>query len=86
MPVFLQTSIDICEKIEKGELKLNSVPYNDPKTDYLISILPECNFAEWCDCTPNNQPDWLAFRPPNAPLTSLYLKNKESKNIYFITD
>lgn len=86
MPVFLQTSIDICKKIEKREWKLNSVPYNDPKTDYLISILPECDFAEWCDGTPNNQPDWLAFRPPNTPLTSLYLKNKHSKKIYFITD
>lgn len=86
MPVFLQPSIEICEKIEKGEIVLNAVPYIDPKTRYLISIMPECNYAEWRDCTPNNQPDWMAFRPSSAPLSTLYLKNKHSQTIYFITD
>ena len=86
MPVFLQSSIEICEKIEKGEVTLNAVPYTDPKTGYLISILPECDYAEWRDCTPNSQPDWMAFRPSSAPLSTLYLKNKHSKTIYFITD
>lgn len=86
MPVFLQNSIKTCKKIEKGELRIDAFPYNDPETGYLISILPECDYAEWRDCTPNNQPDWLAFRPSSAPLTTLYLKNKHSKTIYFITD
>ncbi len=27
-----------------------------------------------------------SFRPSDAPLTTLYLKNKHSKTIYFITD
>ena len=86
MPVFLQTSIEICEKIEKGEIETNVSPYTDPQTGYLISILPECDYTEWQDCTPNNQPDWMAFRPECANLTTLYLKNKHSKRIYFITN
>lgn len=86
MPIFLHTSIDICEKIEKGEIKFNAVPYVDPKTNYLISILPKCDYAEWSDCTPNNQPDWMAFRPSDAPLNNLFLKNKHSQKIYFITN
>lgn len=84
-PVFLQSSIDICEKIEKREIDITAVPYIDSQTEYLISVLPKCDFIEWKDCTPNSQPDWLAFRPDNDPNTTLFLKNKRSKKVYLIT-
>lgn len=85
-PVFLQKAIAICEKIEKGEIDLNVIPYNDPSTDYLISKINDCSLDKWNDCTLNSASDWWAFRPSNSPLNILYLKNKHSGNVYFLTD
>lgn len=84
MPIFLHTSIDICEKIEKGEIKFNAVPYVDPKTNYLISILPKCDYAEWSDCTPNNQPDWDGFQTIRRSSQQLVFKKQTfPKNLFY---
>lgn len=88
MPVFLQYAAAICQNIESGDIELTGVPYVDPETNYLISKLDEhkYNIVEWYDCTPNNLQDWFAFRPAGSDTCTLYLKNKHSMNVYFITN
>ena len=87
MAVFLQDAIEICERFESEELEFRAIPYIDTKTGFLISPLTdaECDFVEWADCIVNNQSDWFGFRPDNCMLFALYLKNKKTGNIYYIT-
>ena len=85
-PISLQSSIEICKRIESGKIKLRVSPYVDPLTNCLVTKLTQCDYAEWVDCTPNNQPDWLAYRPQYDPLCTLYLKCKLTGNIYFISN
>ena len=86
MPIFLQKAIALCEKIERGEIDFSAVPYVDPETDYIVSNHVDKSEFVWEDCTVNNQPEWMAYRPECAPYSSLFLKCKRSKNAYFLSD
>lgn len=86
MPVFLQKAIALCEKIERGEIDFRAVPYVDPETNYIVDNHVDKDDFTWGDCTVNNQPGWLAYRPPGALYSTLFLKCKRSKNAYFLSD
>lgn len=82
-PVFLQKAIELCKRVE--EKNIQAFPYICPETDYIISILnsKEYCFIPFSDCKINNQPDWLAYHPND---TELYLKNKNTNTIYYISN
>lgn len=84
-PLFLQRAIEICEKIETGKFMVDISPYIDAETQYILSITEEPVGVKWIDCKVNNQPDWFAYRPVEAPLTSLYLKNRTSQKVYYLS-
>lgn len=83
--VYLQIAIELCSKFENKEKGFNAVPYIDRNnTNYIVSPLSDEQtwFVRFSDCTDNSQPNWQACREDE---NTLYLKNKDSKNIYFIT-
>lgn len=81
-PLFLQSAINICQRIEVGENKVNAFPFLDIETQYLLSTIEEPIGIKWIDCKINNQPNWLAYKT-NA--TTLYLKNKISQKVYYLS-